>query len=273
MRDLVLASQYKDANIIFATQELDGNINHKILEAGYEVKILKSNVIDELVDLVQNLKIDLVVIDNYEIDYKYEKQLKEKTGVKILAFDDTYEKHHCDTLLNHNISADESRYKELVPKWCELRCGAAYTLIRDEFIKEKRKKTIFVAIGGSDHSNINIKILKVLKKFKHIKVHVVTTTANKNLHELKFYTFDKKWIKLHIDSPNIAKLMKKSDFGIISPSVIANEAYFMQLPFIAIKTAQNQADMYQYLSNHGYATLECFDKKSLTDFVKNFVEN
>jgi len=41
MRDLVLASQYKDANIIFAVQNLDGNINHKIVEAGYKIKILK----------------------------------------------------------------------------------------------------------------------------------------------------------------------------------------------------------------------------------------
>ena len=28
MRDLVLATQYKDANITFVTQNLDGNINY-----------------------------------------------------------------------------------------------------------------------------------------------------------------------------------------------------------------------------------------------------
>ena len=33
MRDLGLAEQYSDANIIFATQELTGNVNHKIKEA------------------------------------------------------------------------------------------------------------------------------------------------------------------------------------------------------------------------------------------------
>ena len=36
MRDLVLAKQYKNSNIIFATQDLDGNINYKIKEAGYQ---------------------------------------------------------------------------------------------------------------------------------------------------------------------------------------------------------------------------------------------
>lgn len=108
-----------------------------------------------------------------------------------MSFDDTYEKHYCDILLNHNISADKKKYKDLVPKSCELRCGSKYTLLREEFIEEKEKKrrvkTIFVAMGGADHSDINIKILKVLEKFDNLKVNLVTTTANKNLEELKEY--------------------------------------------------------------------------------------
>ena len=41
MRDLVLAKQYKNENIIFATQDLVGNINHKIIEAGYKIELFK----------------------------------------------------------------------------------------------------------------------------------------------------------------------------------------------------------------------------------------
>ncbi len=36
------------------------------------------------------------------------------------------------------IYADEIKYKNLVPKDCELRCGGKYTLIREEFIEEKK---------------------------------------------------------------------------------------------------------------------------------------
>ena len=43
MRDLVLAKQYKSENIIFATRELDGNINYKIDEEGYNKVILQIN--------------------------------------------------------------------------------------------------------------------------------------------------------------------------------------------------------------------------------------
>jgi len=277
MRDLVLASQYKDASIIFAVQDLKGNINHKIIEAGYKVKILKFNDIEEITKLVQKLNIDLLVIDHYEIDSNYEKQLKIKNStLKILSFDDTYEKHYCDILLNHNISADKKRYKGLVPKNCKLRCGSKYTLLRDEFIKEKKKIgkkkklkiqhstfNIFVAMGGSDSSNLNPKILKILSNFKNIKVNLVTTDANSNLNSLKKYSKNKSWVNLYINSDNIAKIIVKSDLAIITPSVIANEVYYMKIPILAIKIASNQDDIYKFLKKEKSLVLRKFNKNKL----------
>lgn len=277
MRDLVLAKQYSDDKIVFATQELDGNINHKIKEAGHSLEILNSNSVKELIELVKKHSIGLVVIDHYGIDYKYEKKLKKRTGVEILSFDDTYEKHHCDILLNHNIYAKKRKYRGLVPKSCELRCGSKYTLLRDEFIEEKEKKrkvknskvkTVFVAMGGADHSNINIKILRVLGKFDNLKVNLVTTTANKNLEELQEYVKEIKWINLHVNSNKIAKLMAKSDFAIVTPSVTLNEIYFMEIPFIAIKTAQNQDDMYRYLKKKKHFAMSKFTKTKLKKYVE-----
>jgi len=275
MRDLVLAKQYLNDKILFAAQDLNGNINHKISEAGYEIHTLDSTDVEELDKLIKTLNIDLLVIDHYGIDAKQEKQLKtENSTLKILSFDDTYEKHHCDILLNHNISADKKKYKGLVPKDCELRCGSKYTLLRDEFIKEKqrveKKRTnyssniiIFLAMGGADHSNKNIKILKVLKRFKNLKVNLVTTNANKNLKELKNYSKNKKWINLYINSNKIAKLMIESNFAIVTPSVTVNEVYFLGIPMITIKTADNQIDMYKYLKTKNFLVLKEFNQKKL----------
>ena len=269
MRDLVLAEQYSDANIIFVTQELAGNINHKIKEAGYKVELLHSNDVKEFIRVVEKYKVELVVVDNYEIDYKYEQILKEKTGVKILAFDDTYEKHSCDILLNHNLSADESKYKGLVPDNCELRCGTQYTLLRSEFHQKFQKrieindKNILVAMGGVDSRELNIKILEVLSSFKNVKINVITTTANKNLNVLKEYIAKLENVTLHINTNEVAKLMHKSDFAILTPSATVNEAHFMKLPFIAIKTEENQKDIYGYLQRNGFFILEKFDTTQL----------
>jgi UDP-2,4-diacetamido-2,4,6-trideoxy-beta-L-altropyranose hydrolase len=269
MRDLVLASKYKDANITFATQNLEGNINYKIIESNYKLEILNSNSIDELDSLIKKLDIDLLIIDHYDIDYTFEKELKTKNpNLKILSFDDTYEKHHCDILLNHNISADSKRYTNLVPKTCELRCGSDYTLLREEFIKEKTRKTIFLAMGGSDSTEVNLPILKILTNFKNIEVNLVTTTANSNIYKIKQYSENKPWIKIHINSNKIAKLMKKSDLAIITPSVIANEIIYMELDFIAIKVADNQNDIYEYFKENNYfSVLKNFNEDHLTKLL------
>lgn len=284
MRDLVLAKEFKNKNIIFATQDLVGNINHKIIEAGYKIELLKSNDFEELNDLIKKLNIDMVIIDNYDIDYNFEKKLKEdNSSLKIFVLDDTYEKHFCDILLNHNIYGYEKKYKSLVPKNCELRCGAKYTLLRDEFLKAKKAKkrvkkkfkTIFLGLGGADHKHLNIKILKVIKNIRkkeniNLKVNLVTTTANKNLEELKGYCKDKKWINLQINSNEVAKLMSNSDFAIVTPSVTANEIFYLDLPMITIKTAKNQNQMYKYLKKKGYFTMKKFEKQKLKKYLKLF---
>lgn len=274
MRDLVLVNEFKSHKIVFATQKLSGNINYKIEEDGYKIEILKDNNFEELDALIKKLNIDMIVIDHYDINYNFEKKLKESNkNLKIFVFDDTYEKHFCDILLNHNISANKRKYNNLVPNHCELRCGSKHTLLRDEFIevkkqknrvkKDKINKTIFIAMGGADHSNINIKILEVISLIPNLKVNIVSTFANKNLKKLVKYCKDKSWINLHINSNKIAELMAKSDFAIITPSVTVNEVYYLNLPMIGIKTAQNQIDMYNYLKKNRYPVIDKFNKNKL----------
>lgn len=266
MRDLVLATQYIDAKIIFASMDLKGNLNHKIIEAGYEIEILKTNQPEELIQIIGKHQIDLLVIDHYEIDFEFEKKIKDTTQIQILSFDDTYEKHHCDILLNHNISANQSRYIDLIPENCELRCGNKYTLIRDEFIIEKKNyrekeagfTTIFVAMGGADSDNVTLNILEELSSFNKIKVNIITTSSNPNIHSLEKFVKDKSWLKLHVNSEQLAKIMNRSQLAIVSPSVILHEVMYMELPYIAIKTANNQSDIYNYLRNKNKAMLEVF---------------
>lgn len=258
MRDLVLAKSL-EGEVIFACQNLEGNI---IASIPYEVKILKSNDVEELIALIKSLHVKLLVIDHYGIDAQFEQKVKEATGVKILSFDDTYQAHECDILLNHNLCADASRYKNLVPKNCELRCGSAYTLIRDEFRDEKKQTRekiydVFVAMGGTDASNITLSILKTLPQSLHVSV--LTTTANAHLHELQTYVQDKPNIALHVNSNEVAKLLHQSRLAVVTPSVMVHEVLFMEVPFIAIKVASNQDDMYHYLHQNGYPVLKEWD--------------
>jgi UDP-2,4-diacetamido-2,4,6-trideoxy-beta-L-altropyranose hydrolase/UDP-4-amino-4,6-dideoxy-N-acetyl-beta-L-altrosamine N-acetyltransferase len=281
MRDLVLAQEFEDAVVIFVTQELEGNINQKIITAGYQVEILQSNELSEFICIVERYAADMVVIDHYDIDFTYEKSLKEETGVTLFVLDDTYEKHYCDILLNHNVYADKSRYATLVPPDCELRCAAQYTLIRDEFkayqskrcFFNNRDKRVLVAMGGADHSNKNIEILEVLQQFYSLKVDVITTTANPNLTQLKQYVRGREKITLHINTDAVAALMNVALFAIVTPSVTVNEVLYMKLPFIAIKSAQNQHFMYEYLLQNNCTVLEHFDAVKLHHLIKKLMHS
>ena len=123
-------------------------------------------------------------------------------------------------------------------------------------------------MGGADHSNQNINVLKVLENFSNITINIVTTTANKHLKKLITYVKNKSNITLHINTNKIAYLMNQADFAIITPSVTLNEVFYMQLPFIAIKTASNQDQMYDYLIENGYRALKEFDAKILNKMLE-----
>ena len=172
--------------LFFACQDLSGNINKRILKSGYKLEIINSNDIKELDNIIINYNINMIIIDSYDIDYEFEKKLKKNhNNLTILSLDDTYQKHYCDILLNHNISANQKRYKTLVPKHCDIRCGKKYTLLRDEFIQEKDILDVALIMGGTDSANMNIDILEVLKQFNNLRIKILSTTANKNIKELE----------------------------------------------------------------------------------------
>jgi len=266
MRDVVFAAQHPQDTVRFACQNLSGNIIDQI---PYPVDLLTSNDPDELIALIREQNIDRVVFDHYGIDAVFEKKIKDVCGVTVLSFDDTYEAHYCDILLNHNISADPTRYRGLVPEQCELHCGAEYTLIRDEFKTEKqihREKLydLFIAMGGTDPSNATMKILSTLSD--DLRVCVVTTSGNSHLGELKTFVQTKKNMTLEVDSARIAQLLHQSHLAIITPSVMVHEVLFMEIPFIAVQTTANQEDMFVYLEKEGYTVLKEWDASAIARF-------
>ena len=279
MRCLVLAGQYKNYNVIFFVQKLTGNANYKIIEKGYEIVFLDNNSIDELSKKIDLFNIHNIVFDHYSIDYKFEKSIKEKTGAHILSFDDNYEKHYCDILLNHNIYAEAEKYNNLVPKFCEIRCGEKYTLIREDFKKVKIKKSlndkdqaiILISLGATDPNNIGLKVLNLMVVIENIIINFVTTNSNNHIPKLQNFAKQFKNINIFIDC-NIAEVMSNSDFAIITPSVIAHEAMFLKLPFFSLKTADNQKLMHQYLLENNYQAFNIGELNKLQEEVQKRVQ-
>ena len=236
-----------------------------------KLPVIKIKNEEEFFEIVKKLNPKEVIVDNYNFTIEYEKKFKKLfPNIKLIVFDDTYENHFCDIVINHNIYAKKEKYKNKVPKFTKIICDGPY--LREEFYIEKNKKypnknQVLIAIGGADNKNLTPKIIEILREFE-FKITVLTTTANKNLNTLKkIYN-----IELHINSNNVAKLMKQSTLIITTPSVLLNEVYFLNKDFIAIKTAENQKEMINFLKEKNLDYLEKFDKEKLKNLIKKRIK-
>ena len=228
-----------------------------------KLPIIKVKNEKEFFEKVKELKPKEVIVDNYNFTFENEKEFKKFfPDIKLIVFDDTYEKHFSDLIINHNLSAKKEKYSE--PEKVKI----IKPLIREEFKKAKRKKFkkegIFISLGGSDSNNLTLKLLKLLKPLKP-KVNLYITSANKNLEKIKKFCKINKWCKLHINE-DIAIGMAKSEFAIITPSVISYEAIFMNLEFLAIQTADNQKEVVKYLKRK-YKVINEREIKKIPRFI------
>ena len=259
-RCLVLAKRLKEYDknikILFATQNLNGNINQEILKSGFSIYAIRDNSVEMLDYFVKGLQINLLIIDSYDIDYVYEEQLKIKNPtLKMLSFDDTINPHKSDMVLNHGVQAQEKEYKRLVSKKTKLFCGSEYTLLRDEFLETKRKKvtrnSVAVILGGNDVLNLSSKIADLLLEInKKYKITVITTSVNPNIKELK----ENKNIELLVDINNMASVIATKSLVITATGGTLFEVLALKKKFINIEVASNQKVVDKFLKNKGIKT-------------------
>jgi len=95
MRDLVLAKQFINAKVVFATRDLNGNLNEHIKQNGFDVITLKSNEIDELVSVIKKYN-----FQNDKIDALYQNALSSITTLKLAINSDKIE----EALYNYYIT-------------------------------------------------------------------------------------------------------------------------------------------------------------------------
>lgn len=259
-RCLLLAKRLKECDknlkILFATQNLHGNINQEILKSGFSIYSIRDNSVNMLDYFVKGLQINLLIIDSYDIDYKFEEQIKiQNPTLKMLSFDDTINPHKSDMVLNHGVQAQEKEYKRLVSKKTKLFCGSEYTLLRDEFLEAKRVKVIrnsvAVILGGNDVLNLSSKIASLLLEInKKYKITVITTSVNPNIKELK----ENKNIELLVDINNMASVIATKSLVITASGGTLFEVLALKKKFINIEVASNQKVVDKFLKNKGIKT-------------------
>lgn len=288
MRCLTLASQLKEngANINFICRNLNGNLIDVINEKGFEVFPLPEDNLYKCIELInkhsvwletnwQNdaiqtinilesfeRKVDLLIVDHYALDYRWENQLSRHVK-KIMVIDDLADrKHSCEIILDQNLYENiEERYIGLVPEQSIKLLGPQYALLRDEFINARNKlkirdgqiKRILIFFGGSDPSDETSKALEAVKAINYPGIYkdVVVGSNNPNKQKVKQLCEMIPNTSFFCQVNNMAELMQKADLALGAGGVTTWERCCMGLPALIIAVAFNQVAIAKASSQSG----------------------
>lgn len=229
-----------------------------LLERGHQVSFLMKPLLGNLIDFVRAKgfsvvdsisKVDLCIIDHYEVDVTWEKEAR-FFAKKIVVIDDLANRtHDCDVLLDQNVVPHyQSRYDDLVPEHCVKLLGPNYLMMREEFIEERKKlrirtgtvNRILIFMGGTDPTHETMKVLNAIQQYNIFKhVDVVIGSGNPQKEEIQSICM-KEGFYFHCQIEYIASLMGQADFSIGAGGSATWERCFVGLPSSSTIVAENQ---------------------------------
>lgn len=264
MRCLTLAEQFRENGdtVKFICRKTQGSMESVIRKQGFHVDLLieqqsdiwnwmKNNYESDAIETAKILdgkRLDLLIIDHYGIDEKWENQFQ---NYKLMVIDDLANRaHNCDILLDQNFYKNaNTRYKKYISNKTITCLGPKYMLIRKEFYLEYEKNpetTIFVFFGSMDKTNETLKTLKALKKLQqsyNFGVIVVVGNSNPHKENIKNYCMNMDSCEFYCQVNNMAELMAKCHFSITSGGTITWERSMVELPGLIIVVADNQLEL------------------------------
>lgn len=265
IRCLKLANYFENHNIFFICKNFIGNINKKVLEFNYNLNEIYLDIAsisfdhstwlgeDFNTDATKTIKIlkqycvDILIVDNYAIDYKWETIVKPYVKKMILIDDFIERKHNCDFIIN-GIEEDKNKYNNLCNKECKLLLGPKFFIINKDFfdLAPKKKindkiKRIFVFISGSDIDNYTYKIMKFLQnKFDNLIFDICVGISNRNKLRIKELCEKNSNYNYYYNINNVYDIMFKADLCIGSLGQNFIERLVFGIPSIVITLADNQ---------------------------------
>jgi UDP-2,4-diacetamido-2,4,6-trideoxy-beta-L-altropyranose hydrolase len=213
--------------------------------------------------LAQTLGAVAVVVDGYHFGGDYQYTLKaslpssprpegEGQGVRVLFIDDNAHADHyyADFVLNQNIYADESMYKNR-EQHTILLLGPRYPLLRREFWRwrdnmgrvPQAANKLLVTMGGSDPENVTAKVLDALELIDPagLEIVVIVGSSNPHLPDLQRRVGQSRQkIKLKQNVQSMPALMIWADAAISAAGTTTWELAFMHVPMALIAVAENQ---------------------------------
>ena len=275
------------AQVLFISCSNKGNFNSLVKEKGIPHKVIKNKLeknldngeiedANETIRLIKDQSLDMIIIDHYSLGVRWERALKPYTK-KIFVIDDLANREHdCDFLLDQNFVLNhEDRYRNKVPKKCNLFLGPQYALLQKDYDSFKvrirtRVKRLLIFFGGHDNQCLSLVTLKCVlaMKLSNLYIDIVISSEDNSVDTMKKISKNNPKIFFHHNLPSLSALINKSDLAIGAGGISLWERCLLGLPAIVITVSDNQIESCKALSKVGaIKLLGHFDEFSEKVFV------
>lgn len=196
-----------------------------------------------------------------------------KLQVNVILLDDAWcENAYADVIINGTNVQKYHKYKKINSS-SKIFVGTKYWIINENFfkntkklsdIKNKKKYTIILSMGGSDISNLTLLVLKSIIKLQNLSIKVIIGPFFTNTNKLKKFSKNYKNISL-IKSPNqIWKIFAKGDIVISTAGSNLFELCVQRIPTLSIIAIEHQLPYAKIFNSKGFS-INLGSKKELSE--------
>ena len=179
-------------------------------------------------DALNGVRPDWLIVDHYSLDIAWEQMLRAHCK-KLMVIDDLANRDHdCEMLLDQNLGRQGSDYGKHVPPKCRLMIGPRYALLKPGFFTLRAEslarretpqlKTILVAMGGVDRTDVTSRVLLALKACSlpvHIRISVVMGPNAPWVNRVKELAASMPWqTEVRVGVSDMARIMADSDLAV-----------------------------------------------------------
>lgn len=203
---------------------------------------------------------NIVVLDGYSFDETFQRAVRAR--VRRLVFIDDLAKGHqvADVVINHAGGLSETTYH--AAPYTKLCLGPHYALLRPEFLRPEGygppspDGPIFVNMGGADPHNTSLTVLEAIWQVDAtLPVHIVLGPFHPNRASIDSFKsqLPNLTILQNLSATQMITELQQCSLAITACSTIAYEVCAINRPLIAVVTADNQAQLAQFLSEEKLA--------------------
>lgn len=225
----------------------------RLRKAGFQYYILNSdwknldNEISEFQKILENYKLNYLVVDSYQATAGYLAALEEIQPVCYI--DDLKREVYDVSVVIHYISPFKNdSYEEMYRNThTELLNNMKYAPLRPEFHckKEKviREKSILITTGGTDFYNVAGKVAALCQnsmQIKSYKIHLIIGSMNQHETELEQLAEKYTNIILHKNITNMSDYMRLCEVAVSAGGTTLLELCACKIPTVCFSFADNQ---------------------------------